>query len=93
MNCLDSKISWNKSFFNLHDRESPGRHVNAESRKRLEIQAYFIIPWVPGAYGFGQVLKSDPREKVPEVFSRGFAAHVFGLRPNECRPTAEETKL
>ena len=38
--------------------------------------------------GFGQVLKSDPR-----VFSRGFAARVFGLRPNTRRSTADETKL
>ena len=30
---------------------------------------------------------------VPEVFSRGFAASVFGLRPNTCRPAADETKL
>ena len=39
MNRLDSKISWNKSFFNLHD-SSFGRHVNAASCKSLEIQAY-----------------------------------------------------
>ena len=40
MNCLDSKISWNKLiFFNLHD-SSLGRHVNATWRKSLEIQAY-----------------------------------------------------
>ena len=40
MNCLDNKISWNKSFFfNPHD-SSLGRHVNAASRKRSEIQAY-----------------------------------------------------
>ena len=39
MMCLDSKISWNKSFFNLHD-SSLGRHVNATWRKSLEIQAY-----------------------------------------------------
>ena len=26
-------------------------------------------------------------------FSRGFAAHVFGLRPNTCRPAADETNL
>ena len=31
--------------------------------------------------GFGQVLKSD------------FAARVFGVRPNTCRPVADETKL
>ena len=31
--------------------------------------------------GFGQVLKS------------GFAARVFGVRPNTCRPPADETKL
>ena len=31
--------------------------------------------------GFGQVLKS------------GFAARVFGVRPNTCRPAADETKL
>ena len=42
MNCLDSKISWNQSFFfNLHD-SSLGRHVNAPSRKSLEIQAYSL---------------------------------------------------
>ena len=42
MNCLDSKISWNESFFfNLHD-SSLGRHVNAASRKSLEIQAYSV---------------------------------------------------
>ena len=39
MNCLEHKISWNKSFFNPHD-SSLGRHVNAASRKSLEIQAY-----------------------------------------------------
>ena len=38
MNCLDSKIS---HFFNQHD-SSLGRHVNATSRKSLEIQAYPI---------------------------------------------------
>ena len=32
-------------------------------------------------FGFGQVLKS------------GFAARVFGVRPNTCRLTADETKL
>ena len=42
MNCLDSNISWNKAFFNLHD-SSLGRHVNAASRKSLEIQAYTIM--------------------------------------------------
>ena len=42
--------------------------------------------------GFDQVLKSDPREK-PEVFSRDFAACVFGLWPNTCRPAADEAKL
>ena len=42
--------------------------------------------------GFGQVLKSDPREK-PEVFSRDFAARVFGLWPNTCRPSADEAKV
>ena len=41
MNCLDSKISWNKSFFNLHDSYL-GRHVNAASHKSLEIKAYSI---------------------------------------------------
>ena len=40
---LKSKISWTKSdFFNLHN-SSLGRHVNAASRKSLEIQAYSII--------------------------------------------------
>ena len=34
--------------------------------------------------GFSRVLKSDPR---------GFAARVFGLRPNTCRSVADETKL
>ena len=34
--------------------------------------------------GFDQVLKSDPR---------GFATRVFDLRPNTCRPAADETKL
>ena len=37
-----SKISWNKSFFNLHDSSLGGRHANAASRKSLEIQAYSI---------------------------------------------------
>ena len=41
MNCLNSKISVNKSSFNLHDG-SLGRHVNAASHKSLEIQAYSI---------------------------------------------------
>jgi len=42
MNCLESKISWDKSFFfNLHER-SLGRHVNTASRKSLEIQAHSI---------------------------------------------------
>ena len=27
------------------------------------------------------------------LFSRGFAAHVFGLWPNTCRPAADETNL
>ena len=41
MNCLDSKFPEISHFFNLHD--SPlGRHVNAASRKSLEIQAYSI---------------------------------------------------
>ena len=35
--------------------------------------------------GFGQVSKSDPREKL--------RARVFGLRPNTCRPAADETNL
>ena len=35
---------------------------------------------------FGQVLKIDPREN-------GFAARVFGLRPNTCRPAVDETKF
>ena len=39
MMCLDSKIYWNKSFFNVHD-SSLGRHVNETWRKSLEIQAY-----------------------------------------------------
>ena len=38
MNCLDSKIPRNTSFFNLQD-SSLGRHVNATSRVSLEIQA------------------------------------------------------
>ena len=37
MNWLESKIH----FFNLHD-SSLSDHVNAESPKSLEIQAYFI---------------------------------------------------
>ena len=42
LNCLDSKIPRKKSlFFNLND-SSLGRHVNAASRKSLEIQAYSI---------------------------------------------------
>ena len=41
MNCLESKIPQKIHFFNLHD-SSLGGHVNAESRKSLEIQAYFI---------------------------------------------------
>ena len=41
MKGLDSKISWNQSFFNLQD-SSLGRHVNAASRKSLEIQAHSI---------------------------------------------------
>ena len=34
-----------------------------------------------------------PVSAFPRVFSRGFAARVFGLRPNTCRPAAGETKL
>ena len=41
MICLNSKISWNKSFFNLHD-SSLGRHVTDTSRKNSEIQASFM---------------------------------------------------
>ena len=37
MNCLERKISWNKSFFNPHD-SSLGRDVNAASRKSLEFK-------------------------------------------------------
>ena len=72
-----------------------------------------VLPWIRGfsraVSGFGQVLRSDLREKhafmtsvmagywlsyffafsqteipwVPEVFSRGFAARVLGLRPTK----------
>ena len=42
LNCLDSKIPRKLShFFNLND-SSLGRHVNAASRKSLEIQAYSV---------------------------------------------------
>ena len=41
MNCLDSKFPEISHCFNLHD-SSLGRHVNAVSRKSLEIQAYSI---------------------------------------------------
>ena len=43
-------------------------------------------------FGFRSSLKKWPARK---VFSRGFAARVFGLRPNmyTCRPVADETKL
>ena len=37
MNCLHHKIPWNKSFFNLNDNYLD-RHVDAASRKSLEIQ-------------------------------------------------------
>ena len=39
--CWESKIPPNKSLFNLHD-SSHGRHVNAMSGKRLDIQAQSI---------------------------------------------------
>ena len=40
MNCLESKkFPEISNFFNLHG-SFPGRHVNAASRKSLEIQAY-----------------------------------------------------
>lgn len=72
-----------------------------------------VLPWIRGfsraVSGFGQVLRSDLREKhasmtsvmagywlsyffafsqtetpwAPEVFSRGFAARVLGLRPTK----------
>ena len=38
MNCLNSKIPEISHFFNLHD-SSLGRHVNAASRKSLEINS------------------------------------------------------
>ena len=38
MNCSDSQVPRNKLLFNHHDG-SLGRHVNAASRKSLEIQA------------------------------------------------------
>ena len=41
-------------------------------------------------FRFRSSLKKWPARK---VFSRGFAARVFGLRPNTCRPAADETKL
>ena len=41
MNCLDNKNPEIGHFFNLHDT-SLGRHVNAVSRKSLEIQVYSI---------------------------------------------------
>ena len=38
--------------------------------------------------------RSSPKKwPARKVFSRGFAARVFGLRPNTCRPAADETKL
>ena len=42
MNCLDSTIPSKSHFFNLHDSSLCRRHVNAASRKSLEIQAYSI---------------------------------------------------
>ena len=40
---IDSKISWNKSFFLTYVDSSLGHHVNAKSRKGLlEIQAHSI---------------------------------------------------
>ena len=42
MSCLQKvKLSEKRPFFNLND-SSLGRHVNATSRKSLEIQAYPI---------------------------------------------------
>jgi len=38
MNCSDSQVPRNKSLFNHHD-SFLDRHVNAASRKSLEIQA------------------------------------------------------
>ena len=38
MNCSDSQVSRKKSLFNHHD-SSLGRHINAASRKSLEIEA------------------------------------------------------
>ena len=41
MNCLDSKVPWDKSLFNTHD--SPlSHHVNAMSHESLDLQAYSI---------------------------------------------------
>ena len=41
MKCLESNIPGKNLLFNLHN-SSLGRHVNAASRKSLEIQAYSI---------------------------------------------------
>ena len=41
MKYLESKIPGKNLLFNLHN-SSLGRHVNAASRKSLEIQAYSI---------------------------------------------------
>ena len=41
-------------------------------------------------FRFQSSLQKWPARK---AFSRGFAARVFGLRPNTCRPAADETKL
>ena len=37
-----------------------------------------------------KVQHSKSRRYAPEVFSRGFAARVFGLRPKTSRPAADE---
>ena len=41
-----------------------------------------------GARGFSHAI-SDLGQA---IFGRSFSARVFGLRPNTCRPAADETK-